>query len=142
MTIDQAPDINGIKLGMTREQLIELLPNAPLLSGEKVSINGSLSPKLTNIEKIDFYFKNNRLDNLKADYKNKGWKNLNQFIDEMLVELNLPYTQNEPQESENDNLKYGVVSCKDFTAYVGGADLGVGFKRVFTVSLKDSRIQK
>ncbi len=142
LTIEQAPNINGINLGMTREELKELLSNVSLPSGEKVSVDGNLSPKLMGIEKIDLYFKDNRVNSFEVNYKNKGWRNLNEFIDEMLVKLNLPYAQNEPLESDNDSLKFSVVSCKDFSVYVGGSDFGGGLKRIFTVSLRDSRVQK
>ncbi len=135
LTIEQAPNINGIKLGMTREELEELLPDVSLPSSEDFSINGNLSSKLTGIEKINLRIKNNRVYSFTVDYKNKGWGNLNEFIDEMLLKMDLPYAQTEPSEFEKDSIKFSAIRCKDFTIYIGGADFGGGLKRSFTVSL-------
>jgi hypothetical protein len=125
---------------MTREELKELLPNVSFPSGEKVSIEGGLPPKLTDIKKVEITFVANHVDRIRVVYKDKGWRNIDEFIDETFIKLNLPYAQGEPLESDTDSLKHTSIRCKDFTVFAGGGIFGE-LSRTFDVNLH-STVQK
>lgn len=153
LTPDQAPSIRGFRLGMTLNQVFELVPDArndkavieainrqkaeKLPSTLTLSFKGyelpySSMPMFQNVYFIDVRFFQDQLTNVFISYNWPTWNNADAFIAKLSESFQLPEAK-EWQGNDNDK----SLLCKDFRLNVS-AQFNVGP----SISLTDTTVAK
>lgn len=143
LTLEQSPNIAGIKLRMSREEVKALFPSYIIPSSKEVSIENTSN--LPDIEEVMLTFENNRVKRFSVSYQDKRWRNLTEFIDDMREKLNLQFLakeEEEPTQFESETVKTRMIHCKDFSVAVGGFHLGGGFNSSYRVDVFDRTSSK
>ncbi|HEU4794900.1 MAG TPA: hypothetical protein VFT02_04670 [Pyrinomonadaceae bacterium] len=132
LTPQQAPEIRGLRLGMSAEQLLTLFPDEANRSRIIEAVRISKQPELYGVGNLDLvgnekdnprfsgvnYFSirllDERVTSFHIGYKPVEWKSVDQFVTKLSEGLRLP---NLPWERGNDS---SVLKCKGFKleAYV------------------------
>lgn len=108
LTREQAPEIRGIRLGMSTEQLLTLFPEdfnrERITDGVKASKNmesyglgrfhllpdNAANPKLAGINSITVVMIDERVTSVTVDYGGVEWKTIDQFVAKLSDGLRLP----------------------------------------------------
>ena len=107
LTVAQSPAVNGLKLGMTVEQVLALFPgsdNDEMIRAEIAQADKrqglttiSLDPRnylskvlFSGITRINFKFMDGRLYNFIVSYNGPAWKNVDEFVEKFAEGANLP----------------------------------------------------
>lgn len=143
LTVAQSPEVRGIRLGMSAEEVLRLFP----VSSDAREIRASLSwadkqfgvakfnvnpdrysskAKFEGISQFTFEFLDNRLSSLFVGYNGPEWKSVDEFISRLSETLNLPGAKDwEP--SNIDSLK--TLRCEGFEikTFIGGTNGGSNY---------------
>jgi hypothetical protein len=140
LTADQSPAIRGFRLGMTLDQLYELVPEArndkrviealdnssrqQLPSMSFLTLSDSpydALPRFHNVSYVSLRFLNNQLAGLTVQYKWPVWDSANEFIAKLRESLALPAAENWDGGGPGKSIR-----CKDFTLNVYTQPNGTG----------------
>jgi hypothetical protein len=138
LTVAQSPEVRGIRLGMSVEEVLGLFPG----SSDAPEIRSALSSadkhfgvtkfnvypdryaskvKFEGISQFAFEFLDNRLSAVYVGYNGPEWKSVDVFISRLSESLKLP-SANDWEASNLDSLK--TLKCEGFEirASIGGTD--------------------
>lgn len=153
LTPKQAPTIRGFRLGMTLNQVFELLPTTrtdkqvveglerikaeQMPSQLTVQLNGyefpyKTMPMFQNIQYIVLRFFREEITSITIQYNWPYWSNADEFIAKLRETLTLPEAKEWQGAQDNKNLR-----CKDFAMNVSAQNNGGGY-----LSLQDLTIAK
>lgn len=157
LTLAQAPEIRGLRLDMTVEQVLALFPGS---NAEKVIIDalakakapnrfGSTSititpdkyeskAKFAGLGSITFRFVDGRVSTFRVGYNNPEWKNVDEFIAKFSVGWNLPAANAwEPFVGMDEQMK--TLKCNGFemSAFAGGKNVNVNY-----IEMKDTAAEQ
>jgi hypothetical protein len=137
LTKDVAPVIEGLKLGMTPDEVMAILPGSkdeadvklalarpasPLGVGEFVIHADKLQPreKFANINHFTFSLLDGRVSTINIGYNAPGFASVDQFVSKFVEGTSLPPVDQWQGYVGMDNLK--ILSCKDFEirVFAGG----------------------
>ena len=153
ITADQSPAIRGFRLGMTLDQLYELVPEArndmniikaldqnkrqQLPSKLFIGFSGSQFPynsipRFQNITGIVLRFFNDQLTDLSVQYAGPSWNSANEFIAKLRESFVLPAA-----EDWKGNNVDKEIRCKDFVLQVRAQNNSGGYMSITdTTSVK------
>lgn len=141
LTMAQAPDVSGLKLGMTVDQVLALFPGSrednelrPSLSRSPTQFGESYfmirpdryapKSKPTGISQITFTFLDGRVISLNVGYNGPEWKHVDEFIEKFSKGKRLPalYVW-EAHVGLDTQLK--TLKCKEFelSIFAGGKNV-------------------
>lgn len=143
LTVAQSPEVRGIRLGMSLEEVLRLFPgssDAPETRSAlsladkqfgmaKLTVNpDGYSSKATfeGISQFEFEFLDNRLFSFYVGYRGPEWKSVDEFIARLSESFDLPSAKDwEP--SNIDSLK--TLRCEGFEirTYIGGTNGGSNY---------------
>ena len=151
LTMAQAPVINGIRLGMTPEQVLGLFPG----SSEDAEVRSSLSrpasqfgvssfiirpdrykskEKFAGISQITFTLLDGRVSNLSVGYNGPEWPHVDKFVAKFVEGTNLPAADAwEAYVGMDTQLK--ILRCEDFEIRVFAGGQGGNLNYVLLVDL-------
>jgi hypothetical protein len=138
LVMDQAPVINGLRLGMTSEQVLTLFPGSKEDAEIRSSLSGSSKPfgmssflirpdrygskeKFTGISEITVGLLDDRVSNLHVGYNGPEWPNVDKFVTKFTEGTSLPAVDTwEAYVGMDTQLK--TLKCQDFEirVFVGG----------------------
>jgi len=133
---DQAPVLNGLKLGMTAAQVLAFFPG----SSEDAEVKASVSAirpfgassfmirpdkyeskdKFAGINLISFRLLDGRVSNLRVAYNGPEYSHVDKFVAKFVEGTNLPADAWEPYVGMDDTLK--ILKCTGFEIqiFIGG----------------------
>jgi hypothetical protein len=153
MTAGQSPAIRGFRLGMTLNQVFELVPEArndakvieALDQNKRQQLPTPLSihffggappydtdPRFQNISYMGLYFFDNQLINLEVQYMGPSWDNVDEFIAKLRENFTLPTIEG----WEGSNTSKGI-HCKDFVLNISAQSNSGG-----SISISDTTSAK
>lgn len=129
LTVQQAPAIHGIRLGMTPAELNAVLPESSLsdssggrFANTKIKVEGDSHPELKGIKEIEISFFEGTIDGVNVTYEDSGeWSSPEEFRAKMYDSLNLPYEDDFMGPNDTGSR---MMWCKDFYVSVGMLQLG------------------
>jgi hypothetical protein len=147
LTVDQAPDIKGLKLRMTTEEVLALFPG----SKDDAEVRSSLSrppsqfgessfaitpdryeskDKFAGISRITFTLLDGRVSTLYVGYNGPEYSHVDKFVAKFSEGTNLPTGAWEPYVGMDNNLK--ILKCADFEirVFTGGKGGSLNYVRV------------
>jgi hypothetical protein len=156
MTLAQAPVMNGIKLGMTREQVLALFPGSREDKELRASLNSPASPngettfmirpglygsksKFARVPQITFKLLDGRVYSFNVGYDGPEWAHVDEFIEKLSAATKLPAADAwEPYVGMDTQLK--TLTCKGFviSLFAGGKNV----HNINYVELKDTAALK
>ncbi len=160
LTLSAAPNINGLTLGMTTEEVLAVFPGSkadPEVSSRVSNINpfGAASfavkpekygakEKFAGIDQINFSVLDGRIFKLYAGYNSRDWPHVDKFITHFVAGTNLPAAdQWEAYVGMDNQLK--TLKCPDFEArvFAGGKGVQIDYVELLDLvadkTLKDRR---
>jgi hypothetical protein len=136
--LDQAPSLRGIKLGMSLNQVLDLIPGSredknvtdfleaarrghPAASYAKRSLDFQASsypslPMFNNLRQITVQTFDDRVTDISVQYTYPPWERVHDFVAKVAESPNLPGAKEWEQDSFTGNLK-----CQDFEVRVFAA---------------------
>lgn len=155
MTMARAPVINGLRLGMTPQQVLALFPGSANDSDIIASLASpvtrfgvssfSITPgkygskaKFAAISQISFTLLDGRVSNMHVGYNGPEWKHVDQFVAKFSAGTGLPAPEAwEARVGMDTQLK--TLTCKDFeiTVFAGGQGGKINY-----VQMKDLTAQQ
>jgi hypothetical protein len=156
MTLAQAPVMNGIKLGMTQEQVLALFPGSRDDQELRAALNGPGTPagettfiikpglygsksKFSRVTQITFSLLDGRLYSLNVQYDGPEWAHVDEFIEKLSAATKLPGAGAwEPYVGLDTQLK--TLTCQGFviSLFAGGKNV----HNINYVVLKDRAAEK
>jgi hypothetical protein len=148
LTMAQAPDVGGLKLGMTIEQMLALFPG----SREDNDIRTALSrpanafgvtnfiirpekyaskAKFAGVSQINVTMLDGRISNFYAGYNGTVWNHVDEFVTKFSAGTNLPAPEAwEAFVGMDDKLK--TLKCKEFeiSIFAGGSGAEVNYVKM------------
>ncbi|HEY0546531.1 MAG TPA: hypothetical protein VGC91_14225 [Pyrinomonadaceae bacterium] len=142
LTVAQAPSINGLRLGMTVEEVLARFPGssedksiaadraraaAKFGAGTFTIIPEKYSSKseFAGITQLNFRYIDGRIYSLRAGYNGPEWKSVDEFIAKFSEASNLPkasaWEATVGMETQMKSLKCGGVQITLFAGGAGGA---------------------
>jgi hypothetical protein len=138
--LDQAPSLRGIKLGMSLNQVLDLIPGSredrmvtnlleaarrghPDASYQKISFSFSAYtyqslPMFNNLQHITVRTLDDRVTDISVSYASPSWDRVDDFVAKVAESLNLPGVKEwEGLDKRSKNLK-----CQDFEVHVFADD--------------------
>jgi hypothetical protein len=132
LALAQAPAVNGLKLGMTAEEVLALFPGskedaqvrADLSRPSPFGMSGFvISPakyesreKFADTNQITLKLLDGRVSNLRVGYNGPEFSHVDKFVARFSEEKNLPADAWEPYVGMDNNLK--MLKCADFEIQV------------------------
>jgi hypothetical protein len=155
LTLAQAPDLRGLKLGMTVEQMLALFPGSREDNEIRTVLSRPANPfgvtnliirpekyssksKFAGIRQINIAFLDGRLSNLYAGYNGPEWKHVDEFVTKFAEGTRLPAADAwEAYVGMDTQLK--TLKCKEFeiSIFAGGQGGDVNY-----VKLQDTPAQQ
>lgn len=142
LTVQQAPAIHGIRLGMTPTELNTVFPELSLsdssggrFANTKIKVQGNSHPELKSIKEIEIGFFEGTIDKINLKYEDSGeWSSPEEFRAKMYDSLNLPYEDDFMGPNDTGSR---MMWCKDFYVSVGMLQLGsINIPRIY---IQDNR---
>jgi hypothetical protein len=154
LNVARAPDINGLKLGMTTEEVLAGFPGSrddaeihsdlsrpPQYGGTRFIIRPEkfgLKEKFSGIKKITFTFFDGRVSGINAGYDGPEWKNVDEFVAKFSEGKILP-PANEWQAAVGMDTQLKTLKCSGFelSVFAGGPGGNINY-----VQLRDVAAEK
>jgi hypothetical protein len=156
MTLAQAPVTNGIKLGMTRDQVLALFPGSREDSELRASLYRPANPsgettfsinperyaskaKFPRVTLIRFTLMDDHVSSFNVSYDGPQWAHVDEFIEKLSAVTKLPGADAwDPYVGMDTQLK--TLTCKGFviSLFAGGKNV----HNINYVELKDRAAQK
>jgi len=136
--LDQAPSLRGIKLGMSLNQVLDLIPGSredknvtdfleaarrghPAASYEKRSLDFQASsypslPMFNNLRHITVQTFDDRVTHISVGYDYPPWERVDDFVVKVAESLNLPGVKE--WEQVGGSTSYKNLKCQGFEVYV------------------------
>ena len=148
MALAQSPAINGLKLGMTTEQVLALFPGSqrdeevrrelaqpPSRFGVSSFVikpaKYSTKTKFDRVTQIILTLFDGRVSTLCVNYDSPVWEHVDEFVTEFSKERKLPAADEwEPYVGMDTQLK--TLDCKEFeiSLFAGGQNLNINYAQV------------
>lgn len=145
LTVAQSPNIGGLKLSMTIEQVLALFPGIKDDAEVRASLSrpanpfgelslvinpGKYSPKnrLDRVSQIAFTFLDGRISTLSVSYDGPVWEHVDGFVAKFSGETNLPGADSwDAFVGMDTQLK--TLRCRDFevSVYAGGNGVNINY---------------
>jgi hypothetical protein len=155
LTMAEDRGINGLRLGMTTEQVLAFFPGSKVDEEVRSSLSGPTSPlgvsgftirpekyssksKFDGISQIVFTLLDNRVSTLYAGYNNSTpWRHVDDFITKFSKGTKLPPADSwEPYVGMDDQLK--SMKCKDYEikVFAGGENVSVNYVQLVDLTAR------
>ena len=147
MTLAQAPEINGLRLGMTPEQVLAVFPGSKEDGEVRAALAKPASPlgvssfmisperyaskaKFAGIRLLTFTLLDGRVTTFSAAYNGPEWKHVDDFIAKFSEGRTLPPAKEWEAQAGMDQLK--TLRCRDFevAVFIGGTGGNMNYVRV------------
>lgn len=155
LAVAQAPDIGGLKLGMSIEQVLALFPGIKDNAEVRASLSGPASPfgdlsliispenyspkkKFDRVSQIVVTFLDGRVSTLIVSYDGPMWEHVDGFVAKYSAETKLPAADSwDAFVGMDTQLK--TLRCKDFevSVFAGGNNVNINY-----VQLRDMTAQQ
>jgi hypothetical protein len=139
LNITQAPVIKGLRLGMTADEVLALFPG----SKEDAEVQSQMARPATklgatelaiqpdkyeaadfkDVSRIAFSLLDGRVADLSLHYKGPEWSHVDQFVEKLARELNLPPAAQWESYAGLDN-QMKTLTCVDFSIRANAAGAG------------------
>jgi hypothetical protein len=164
LTMAEDRGINGLRLGMTTEQVLALFPGSKVDEEVRSSLSSPTSPlgvsgftirpekyspksKFDGISQIVFTLLDNRVSTLYVGYHNSTtWRHVDDFVKKFSRGTKLPPADSwEPYVGMEDQLK--SMKCKDYEikVFAGGENISVNYVQLVDLTarqkLKERRLE-
>jgi hypothetical protein len=151
LVMDQAPVINGLKLGMTSAEVLALFPGSSEDAAVRASLSRPPSPlgvsdfvirpdkyqpneKFAGISQITFTLLDGRVSSFTVGYNGPEWPHVDKFVAKFTEGTNLPAADEwEAYVGMDTQLK--TLKCKDFEARVFAGGKGGNLNYVLMTDL-------
>lgn len=158
LDISQAPVLNGLKLGMTPDEVLALFPGSkddPALRASLSNPPGQLgtssfaikpskydsSEKFAEISQITFSLLDGRVANFSVGYNGPEWGHVDKFVEKFVQGSDLPAPdQWQPYAGMDNQLK--TLTCADFEVRVFAGGQGGSLNYVLLQDLKADKTLK
>ncbi|HKQ99536.1 MAG TPA: hypothetical protein VJT09_02615 [Pyrinomonadaceae bacterium] len=148
LTLAQAPDINGLKLGMTAEQVLALFPGSKTDEAvrselsrppSRFGVSGftitpakySSGPKFSRVSQIFFTLLDGRVSTLYVGYDGPLWEDVDQFVTKFSKKRNLPGAEQwEAHVGMDTQLK--TLKCQELeiSLFAGGSNVSINYAQM------------
>lgn len=148
LTLSQAPEISGLRLGMTMEEVLALFPGIKDDAEVRYSLSRPVSPfgvkslfvkpgkyttnkRFERVSQISFTFLDGRVSILNIGYGSYAWGHVDEFVAKFSEETGLPGADSwDAYVGLDTRLK--TLTCRDFevSVFAGGGDVDVNYVRM------------
>jgi hypothetical protein len=148
LTMAQAPGIDGLRLGMTVEQMLALFPGSRENSDVRTALSRppnafgvtnfiirpalyAIKTKFARISQINIAFLDGRLSNFYAGFNGPEWKHVDEFVKNFSQGTNLPPADEwEAYVGMDTQLK--TLKCKEFeiSIFAGGQGGNINYVKM------------
>jgi hypothetical protein len=157
LTKSVAPIAEGLKLGMTPDEVLATLPGSkddaevksglakppsPLGVSDFAVHTGNLQPKekFTNIDHFSFSLLDGHVTSINIGYHGPEYANVDQFVSKIVAGTSLPPADQWQTQVGMDNLK--ILTCKDFEVRVFAGGKGGNLNYILVTDLAAAKTVK
>jgi hypothetical protein len=152
LSMSQAPDVAGLKLGMTIEQVLSLFPGSETDKEIRASLSRpvnkfgvktlvihpakfSADKKFDGVNQIVLTFLDGRISTLNVSYSGPVWANVNEFVSKFAQEKGLPGSDSWDAKSGVDN-QLKTLKCSDFeiSVFAGGENVNFNYVKMLDLT--------
>lgn len=152
LSMSQAPDVAGLRLAMTIEQVLSLFPGSESDKEIRASLNRpvnkfgvktlvihpakfSAEKKFDGVNQIILTFLDGRISTLNVSYSGPVWANVNEFVSKFAQEKGLPGSDSWDAKSGADN-QLKTLKCSDFeiSVFAGGDNVNFNYVKMLDLT--------
>ena len=158
MAMDQAPVVNGLRIGLTRDEVLGLFPGIKDDAEVRASLAAAPSPlgvnsflirpdkyeskdKFPGVNQITFTLLDGRVSKLHIGYNGPEYSHVDRFVETFVKGTNLPAADAwEPYVGMDNQMK--ILTCGDFEIRVFAGGPGGNLNHVIVNDLEAEKVLK